>query len=62
MQQADKILNKDPNSITGMQLLAQAAHTFEWPETAAFAHEAICDLDPTNRENLLSLGEAWLRA
>jgi tetratricopeptide (TPR) repeat protein len=62
LQQADKILNKDPNSITGLQLLAQAAHTFEWPETAAFAHEAICDLDPTNRENLLSLGEAWLRA
>jgi tetratricopeptide (TPR) repeat protein len=60
--QADKILNKDPNSITGLQLLAQAAQAYEWPETAAFAHEAIRDLDPTNRENLLALGQAWLHA
>jgi len=60
--QADSILSKDPYSITGLHLLAEVAVINAWPETAAFALEAIRELDPTDRGNLLALGEAWLRA
>ncbi|MCF7689031.1 MAG: tetratricopeptide repeat protein [Cephaloticoccus sp.] len=60
--QANSILSKDPYSITGLNLLAEVAVFNEWPETAAFALEAIRELEPTDRRNLLALGEAWLRA
>lgn len=62
LRQADKILAKDPYSITGLQLLASAASAHDWPETAAFAYEAIREIEPDNRANLLALGEAWLAA
>lgn len=62
LRQADKILAKDPYSITGLQLLATAARAHDWPETAAFALEAIREIEPHNRANLLALGEAWLAA
>jgi tetratricopeptide (TPR) repeat protein len=59
---ADKLLAKDPNNLGALRLLAEAAVSFDWPETAVFAHEIIREQEPTNRENLLALGEAWLRA
>lgn len=62
LQQADKILAKDPYSITGLQLLAIAARHHGWPELMAFACEAIREIEPDNRDNLLALGEAWLMA
>lgn len=62
LRQADKILVKDPYSITGLQLLATAASAQDWPETTAFALEAIREVEPHNRANLLALGEAWLVA
>ena len=62
LAQANKILNKDPHSITGLQLLAEAATINAWPETAAFALGAIFEIEPTDRKNLLALGEAWLAA
>ncbi|MCC6414985.1 MAG: tetratricopeptide repeat protein [Opitutaceae bacterium] len=62
LAQSDKILAKDPYSITGLRLLAEAALAHDWPETAAFALEAIRELEPDNRDNLLALGEAWLAA
>lgn len=62
LRQADKILAKDPYSITGLQLLASAAQAHDWPETVAFAYEAIREIEPNNRDNLLALGEAWLAA
>ncbi len=60
--QSDKILAKDPHSIMGLQLLAEAAAANDWLETVAFAHEAIYAIEPTDRRNLLALGEAWLIA
>lgn len=60
--QAEKILTKDPYSIAGLQLLVEAAQAQDWPETAAFAFEAIREIEPTNRANLLALGEAWIAA
>lgn len=60
--QAERIMAKDPYSITGLQLLAEAALAHDWPETAAFAHEAIREIEPGNRDNLIALGEAWLAA
>lgn len=62
LRQADKILAKDPYSITGLQMLASAVSAQDWPETAAFAHEAIREIEPDNSANLLALGEAWLAA
>lgn len=62
LAQAEKILARDPYSISGLQLLAEAAQAQDWPETAAFALEAIREIETANRANLLALGEAWLAA
>jgi len=40
----------------------RAVSEFGWAETAVFAYEAIRELEPTNRTNLLALGEALLTA
>jgi tetratricopeptide (TPR) repeat protein len=43
-------------------MLAEAAAGLQLPETVAFALDAIRELEPENRANLLALGEAWLAA
>ena len=43
-------------------VLAEAAGALGLPETVAFALDAVRELDPDNRNNLLALGEAWLAA
>ena len=62
LARAEKILSEDPRSLAGLKLLAEASSEFEWPETVAFALEAIREIEPENRDNLLALGEAWLAA
>jgi len=41
---------------------ASLASALGWAETAVFAYEAIREIEPTNRANLLALGEAFLAA
>lgn len=62
LARADKMLAEDPRSLVGLKLLAEASEAFDWPATVAFALEAIREIDPKNRANLLALGEAWLAA
>ena len=48
--------------MAALKLLAEAATGMSLLETAAFALDAIRELEPENRANLLALGEAWLAA
>ncbi len=62
LETAETMLAKDPNNVSALRLLAEAAGALTFPETAAFALEAIRELEPENRTNLLALGEALLHA
>jgi len=67
---AENRLAKNPYDTAALRLLGEAATSaetraaseFGWAETAVFAYEAIRELEPTNRTNLLALGEALLAA
>jgi tetratricopeptide (TPR) repeat protein len=62
LETAEAMLTKDPTSVPGLRMLAEAAGALSLPETAAFALDAIRELEPGNRANLLALGEALLAA
>lgn len=62
LARAEKLLARDPDSVPALRLLGEAARAFDWPETAILAFDAIRELEPDNRANLLALGEAWLHA
>ena len=59
---AELLLAKDPTSVPALKILAEAATGLGLPETVAFALDAVRELEPENRANLLALGEAWLAA
>jgi len=59
---AEGLLAKDPTSLPALKLLAEAAQGLGLLETVAFALDAVREIEPTNRTNLLALGEAWLAA
>ena len=62
LESAEAMLAKDPMNVGGLRLLAEAAGALGFPETVAFALDAIREIEPGNRANLLALGEAWLAA
>lgn len=62
LENAERMLAADPTSTAGLRLLAEAAVGMGLPETAAFAWECLRDLQPTDRETLLGLAEAYLAA
>ncbi|MEO6246858.1 MAG: tetratricopeptide repeat protein [Opitutaceae bacterium] len=62
LETADLLLAKDPTSVPALRILAEAASGLGLLETVAFALDAIREMDPDNRANLLALGEAWLAA
>ena len=62
LETAETMLAKDPNNIAALKMLAEAAGGLSLPETVAFALDAIREIEPGNRANLLALGEAWLAA
>ncbi|MSU22841.1 MAG: hypothetical protein EXS32_03355 [Opitutus sp.] len=62
METAETLLGKDPTSVPALKMLAEAAGGLGFPETVAFALDAIREIEPDNRPNLLALGEAWLAA
>ncbi|HEY0944393.1 MAG TPA: tetratricopeptide repeat protein [Opitutaceae bacterium] len=62
LENAEKMLATDPTSIPALKLLAEAAASLELKETAAFAWEAIRDLQPGDRDTLLTLGESYIAA
>src|SRR5882757_2017775 len=56
LESAEKILVVDPTSTSALRLMAEAAMRLELPETAAFALEAVYELDPQDQGNLVALG------
>lgn len=62
LETAETLLAKDPTSVPALKMLAEAAGGLNLPETAAFALDAVRELEPENRGNLLALAEAWLAA
>lgn len=59
---AETLLAKDPTNVAALKLLAEAASGLDLKETVAFALDAIRELEPGNRANLLALAEALLTA
>ncbi|MEO5961319.1 MAG: tetratricopeptide repeat protein, partial [Opitutaceae bacterium] len=62
LESAEAILAKAPHNIAALKALAEAAQGLGFPETVAFALDAVREIEPENRANLLALGEAWLTA
>ena len=62
LEMAEAMLDKDPNNVAALKLLAEAATGLGFLETVAFALDAVREIEPGNRANLLALGEAWLAA
>jgi tetratricopeptide (TPR) repeat protein len=62
LEAAEGLLAKDPTNVAALKLLAEAAGGLGLPETVAFALDAVRELEPGNRANLLALAEAWLAA
>ncbi|MES2694634.1 MAG: tetratricopeptide repeat protein [Verrucomicrobiota bacterium] len=62
LESAETLLAKDPTNVSALKMLADAAAALELKETVAFALDAIRELEPGNRANLLALGEALLVA
>ena len=62
LESAETLLAKDPGNAQALKLLAEAAGALGFPETVAFALDAVREIEPDNRPNLLALGEAWLAA
>ncbi len=62
LEAAEGLLVKDPTNVNALKMLAEAAGGLNLPETVAFALDAVRELEPGNRNNLLALGEAWLAA
>lgn len=62
LEGAEGLLAKDPTSVPALKMLADAAGALGFTETVAFALDAIRELEPDNRANLLALGEAWMAA
>jgi tetratricopeptide (TPR) repeat protein len=59
---AERLLRRDPQNVSALNLLGQAATELGWTETAVFAHEAASDLEPDRIDLLVSLGRAYLAA
>lgn len=62
LENAEKILSVDPTSTSALKLMAESALALDFPETAAFALNAVQEIEPSDADNLLALGEAWLVA
>ena len=62
LETAEGLLAKDPHNVAALRMMAEAAGGLGLLETVAFALDAVRELEPGNRANLIALGEAWLAA
>lgn len=62
LESAEGLLAKDPNNVGALKMLAEGAAGLGLLETAAFALDAIREIEPGNRANLFALGDAWMAA
>ncbi|MBA4138073.1 MAG: hypothetical protein C0518_12220 [Opitutus sp.] len=59
---AQKILEADPGSVSGLRMLGGAATALGWRETAVFAFDALREVEPAEIATLVALGRAHLSA
>jgi tetratricopeptide (TPR) repeat protein len=62
LENADKMLHADPYNIAALKLLSEACTALGLMETAAFAWEAIRDINPKDHETLVTLANAYIAA
>lgn len=62
LENAEKLLVADPMNIGALKSLAEAATVLGLMETAAFAWEAIRDIQPKDHDTLVSLANAYIDA
>lgn len=62
LESAERMLETDPFSRAGLNLLGEAATALGWHETAVFAYEALREIEPDNPATLVALGWAQLAA
>lgn len=62
LEATGKLLAGDPTSEAALRLLSESALALGLPDTAAFAYEAVREIIPEDRDNLVALGEALLAA
>ena len=56
------MLRRDPDNVSALVLLGQAALAMHWPETAVYAYETARGLEPDRPDIVLALGQALLAA
>ncbi len=62
MREAEDALAKNPGNIAAHRLLAAAALSMGFSQTAVFAFECIRELAPADGDNLIALGAALIKA
>lgn len=62
LDSTEKMLNANPGNTLALRMQGQAAESLELWQTATFAYETIREIEPTNPENLMSLGNALIHA
>jgi cytochrome c-type biogenesis protein CcmH/NrfG len=62
LESADKMLHADPSNIGALKSLGEASKSLGMMETAAFAWEAIRELQPKDHDTLVSLANAYIDA
>ncbi len=62
LEQAEKLLNANPANVAALRLLGQASEALEFWGTAVFAYESIREVEPQGVDNLVALGNAYIKA
>ncbi len=62
LESADKMLHADPSNVGALKTLGEASKSLGMMETAAFAWEAIRELQPKDHDTLVSLANAYIDA
>jgi len=61
MESAEKMLNANPENVTGHKILGAAAEELELFSTAVFAYEAVRKIEPKNTENIKALMNVYIK-
>lgn len=62
LQTTEQILNSDPSSATAHKILAEAALALDFPRTAVLSLELVAKQSPRDRDVIMKLAEAQIRA
>ena len=57
IESAEGLLNDDPRNVAAHRILGQAAEELGYHNTAIFAYECICEVEPDNIDNLKAMAD-----